>query len=173
MPELNKIFHANCYIDGTTNLLGRFSELKLPDIAPTQVEHKGVGMFGSVELPAGLAALTLTVKWNGFYADITKFQTNPFKGHRLQIRGNVETHTSEGRVAEVPLIVTVSGRWKKAGGRTFKPMESGETDDEVACTYIKADLNGEELYEIDVHANIYRVAGEDLLETMRQNIGAS
>lgn len=171
MTDVSKIYHANLYIDGTNSMLGRLSEIKLPDRVANTEEHKALGMVGTLELPTGLAAMVMTFKWNGFYADVKKFSGNPFKGRRFQLRANHETFGEGGRIAEVPLVVTVGGTFKKAGASTFKPMEAGETDDEVAVSYIKAELDGDELYEIDVLNNIWRVGGEDVLETMRQNLG--
>lgn len=171
MTAVNKIFHANAYVDGTTSLLSRFSEMKLPDLSVAMAEHKGGGMFGTLELPSGLAALTVTVKVSGLYPDLQKFGGNPFATRRIQVRANVETHDADGRIAELPLVCTIGGRWKKLGGLTIKPQENTDLDDEVAVHYIKTVLGGDELYEIDVHANIYRVGGVDLLETMRKNLG--
>jgi P2 family phage contractile tail tube protein len=169
---LNKIFNANCYVEGTTNLLGKFSELKLPDLQSVMHEHKGVGMFGTVELPAGLQVLKMSVKWNGFYPEVAKFSSNHYTARRIQVRANVEVYDATGRAAELPLVVTAAGRWTKAGGLTFKGQESSEIDDELTLTYIKTELDSVELYEVDVLANKYVVDGVDLLATMRANIGA-
>ena len=173
MTEISKVYHANVYVDGTTSLLGQLSEVKLPDIALATSEHKGLGMFGTVELPSGIGALVMALKWSGFYADAKKLGANPFKSRRIQIRANHETYDEGGRIAEVALVITVAGSWKKAGGDTFKGQEASDTDDEVTCTYLKCELDGVELYEIDVINNIYKVDGEDLLENMRKNLGES
>jgi len=169
--QVSKVFHANCYLDGTNSLLGKFSEMKLPDIAPAMQEHKGVGMFGTLELPGGLGPLVLTAKWNGFYPDVLAASADPFTARRFQVRANVETHNQLGRIAEVPLVALLMGRWKKAGGATFKPQESGEFDDEIACTLVQVSIGGVEQYCIDVLNNIYRVGGVDRLAAMRANIG--
>lgn len=171
MPEVNKVYHANVYIDGTNNQVGRLSEVKLPDLAPIMSEHKAIGQFGTLELPAGLGVLTLTCKWNGYYPDVMKMAADPFRTRRFQIRGNLETYGTEGRLAQVPIIVQVGGRWKKAGGATFKAQESGEFDDEITCNYYRCEVDGRELYEIDVVNNIWKVDGRDLLEILRKNLG--
>jgi P2 family phage contractile tail tube protein len=169
--QVNKIFHSNVYIDGTNSQIGRASETQLPSIAAVTSEHKGLGMFGTLELPAGLQALVVSVKWAGFYADLKRFGANPFMARRLQWRASLETYDQNGRVAEVPVVFTAAGSWKSSGGGTFKPQEASEFDDELTCTYCKLEVDGEEIYEIDLINNVYRVDGEDLLATMRANLG--
>ncbi len=43
--QINRITNANIYLDGN-NLLGRASEIKLPDISMIMQEHKALGMVG-------------------------------------------------------------------------------------------------------------------------------
>ncbi|AMC34664.1 phage major tail tube protein [Janthinobacterium sp. B9-8] len=40
-----------------------------------------------------------------------------------------------------------------------------------SATYLKQVMGGKELLELDYMANTFRVNGEDMLETYRQNIG--
>lgn len=173
MTDIQKIYHSTLYVDGDVDMLGKFAEVKVPDLTATVNEHRGGGMFAPVELVSGLEKLVLSVKWNTYFPEAVKFGANPFKARRLQIRGNHETHNADGLAAQVPVVITVQGSWKKAGGFTFKPGEHGDTDDEVACTYLRVEVDGVELYEIDVLNNIYKVGGDDLLATMRQNLGGS
>lgn len=168
--QISKAFNANIYIDGTNDQLGRASEVKLPDVAPEMVEHKGLGMIGTVELPSGLKAMTMSVKWAGIYADSIKFGGNPFRAHRFQLRASVETYDAHGRSSETPLVVLFSGTWKKAGGITFKPKEGTESEDEVAVSYIKVILGGRPLYEVDVLNNVWLVGGEDVIANLKANL---
>jgi P2 family phage contractile tail tube protein len=170
--QVSKVFNANVYIDGTNEQIGRASEIKLPDIAATVSEHKGLGMVGTLELPSGLQAMVLAIKWSGFYGDQVRFGGNPFQARKLQIRASHETYGAEGRVEQLPLVVLATGHWKKMAPGTFKPQEAADGyDDELAVSYLKISLDGTELLEVDVFQNIWRVDGEDVLETMRQNLG--
>jgi P2 family phage contractile tail tube protein len=172
MPiQVNKIFNANIYLDGTNNLIGRAAEVTLPEISVATSEHSGLGMVGTLELPAGLQAMTLQIKWSGFYADHMKAGANPFKAHKFQVRGSVETYGAEGRVAEAPVVWHVTASWKKAALGGVKPKEAAEFEDELAATYVKVVHDGEELLEVDVLQNIWRAAGEDVLANYRKNIG--
>ncbi|MBK1691202.1 hypothetical protein CKO33_03355 [Ectothiorhodospira mobilis] len=76
---------ANVYLDGTNNLIGRAGEVTLPEISPAMSEHSGLGMLGTLELPAGLEALSMSTKWTGFYADHLRAGATPFRAHQFQI----------------------------------------------------------------------------------------
>jgi uncharacterized protein len=167
---ISKIFNANIYIDGTTELLGRAKECKLPDITTKMVEHTALGLAGTLELPAGLDKMSITVKWQGFYADLVKCGVNPFTSHKLQIRANHETFTTGGRTEQKSLVIHVTGSWKKFSMGNLKAQDASESDDELSVTYIKCILDGEELFEIDVFANVWKVAGVDILEAFRTNL---
>lgn len=168
--EIRKIFNANVYIDGTNSLLGRAREIVLPNIAVNVEEHKALGMIGALELPVGLAPLVTTITWAGWYAD--RFaHFNPFRAHKLQVRASVETFGAGGRVSEQALVVVLTAAWKNAPLGTLAAGAGGEVQDELATTYVRVALDGDELFEVDVNANIWRVNGEDLLEQYRANLG--
>lgn len=169
--ELNKVFNANVYLDGAMSLIGRAGELTLPEMSVATSEHKGLGMFGTLELPAGLEALTAEVKWTGFYADHLRAASNPFKSHQLQVRGNLETWGAAGRIREVPVVWHMTASWKTAKLGVLKPSEAGEFDDELSVSYVKVVHDGTAVCEIDVFNNIWTVNGEDILARWRANLG--
>lgn len=45
--QINRITNANIYLDGN-NLLGRATEIKLPDVSLIMQEHKALGMVGKI-----------------------------------------------------------------------------------------------------------------------------
>lgn len=170
--DISKIYNANVYVDGTNNLLGKASELTLPDIVANVEEHKALGMIGSIELPTGLALMTMTMKWAGFYPEVLARGANPFVSHTLQVRANVQTFDASGLVDEQAFKAVVRGRWKKTPGGSFAAQTSTEFEDELTVSYIKVTLGDRELVEIDVAENVWRVDGEDLLANFRRNLGA-
>jgi len=170
MPEYNKVFNANVYL-ADKSLVGRAQEVGLPDLEFSQHEHTGLGMFGSIEMPQGLNALTASIKWNGFYADHLKHGSNPFKRHSFQIRGSVDVNAPGGRVEELPVVWHLNAGWKKQGLGSPKPKEAMEFEDELAVTYVKVTHGGTDVMEIDVFENIWIVDGEDVMATWRENLG--
>jgi len=170
--SIQKLFNANVYLDGNLDLMGRASEITLPKLKPTTNEHTGVGMVGSLVLPAGgLQEQELEIKWAGFYQDHLRAAANPFETNNLQIRGNLETHDNSGRSQQQPYILKVTGWWKEAGLGTVKPREAADGyDDTLTLNYLSLKVGGADLLEIDVFNNIWRSGGEDLMATYRQNV---
>lgn len=173
MPlSIQKIFNANIYLDGTTDLIGRAAEIQLPKITAKTEEHIGTGMVGVLDLPTGLEKMELKIKWAGFYADHVLAGANPFKSHKLLIRAAHETYTNEGLAEEQSLTIHATGSWKEGVGGTIKPRAAADGfDDTISLSYFKVKLAATELLEIDVHNNIWIVGGEDVLSTYRANIG--
>lgn len=168
--QLNRITNANIYVDGNC-LLGQADEVKLPDITAIMTEHKALGMVGKIELPAGFDKLEGEIKWNSHYRDVWLKMNDPFTMVQLQIRNNVETYGSMGRMQQVPLVTFLSVMFKKNPMGTFKQNENAEFPSSFACYYVKQQLNGEDMIELDVLANIYKVNGVDRLDIYRNNIG--
>lgn len=168
--QLNTLSNANIYIDGNC-LLGRAEEFKLPDIKFKMAEHKAVGMVGAIKLPNGFEALEGEVKWNSFYLDLWPKLLDPFSAVQMQARGNLETHTSQGRTAQVPYVVFLTAQFYEVPSGAFKQNDKAEFPSKYYATYIKQQVAGLDVLEIDTMANIYKVNGVDKLDMYRNNIG--
>jgi len=168
--QVNRIVNANIYIEGV-NMLGRAEEIKLPDIAAIMSEHKALGMIGKMELPSGFDKLEGEIKWNSLYEEAAKYMANPFKALQLQCRSSIETYASGGRIEEVPLVTHLTVMFKKNPLGAFKQHDNAEFSSAFSATYIKQVIKGKDVLELDYMANIFKVNGEDLLATYRDNIG--
>ncbi|MBS1186684.1 MAG: phage major tail tube protein [Burkholderiaceae bacterium] len=167
---INRITNANIYIDGNS-MLGRAEEIKLPDITVMMAEHKALGMVGKIELPSGFDKLEGEIKWNSLYREVAAKVANPYKAVQLQCRSNVETYGSQGRVEEVSLVTHLTVMFKKNPMGTFKQHDNAEFPSQFVATYIKQQINGEDILELDYMANIFIVGGEDQLASYRASIG--
>lgn len=167
---INRVTNANCYIEGSSQL-GKVEEATLPDIEAIMAEHKALGMVGQTELPAGLQKMSAKLKFSSFYRDVLAAAGNVFRSLQLQLRASVETYDGSGRTKEVPLVVTLTGTFKKLPLGTFKQHESVTLDTELNVTAVKFVIDGQTTLELDVLANIYKVNGVDQLATFRTNIG--
>jgi P2 family phage contractile tail tube protein len=168
--QINRIVNANIYANGNS-LLGRAEEIKLPDVTATMTEHKALGMVGKIELPSGFEKLEGEIKWNSLYDDASALMANPFKTVQLQCRSNIETYGAQGRMEERSLVTYLTVMFKKNPLGTFKQHDNAEFSSGFACTYVKQVIDGREVLELDVLANIFRVNGEDMLAAYRRNIG--
>ncbi|MEX3555336.1 MAG: phage major tail tube protein [Burkholderia gladioli] len=168
--QINRITNANIYLNGNC-LLGTAEEIALPDISIKETDHKALGMVGSIVLPSGFDKLEGKIKWNSFYIDIWRQFGNPFVPVSLQCRCSVETYTSQGRTAQVPLVTFVTATLKKLPLGTFKQHDNAEFQSEFTATYVKQQMNGADVMELDVMANVFKVNGVDQLDIYKTNIG--
>lgn len=168
--QLNRVTNANIYVDGNC-LLGKAEEIKLPDITAMMSEHKALGMVGKIELPSGFEKMEGEIKWNSFYRDVWLKMNNAYSMVQLQVRSSVETYGAMGRMQQQPLVTFLSVMFKKNPMGTFKQNDNAEFSSSFACYYIKQQLAGEDMLELDVLANIYKVGGVDQLDIYRNNIG--
>lgn len=169
--EIQKLTNMNVYIDGA-NFLGRAGELTLPNIKDVMAEHKGLGMFGKTQVPSGIDTMEATIKWVAPSKEAMRAFADPRVAPTLQFRGSLETHNGGGLASEVPVVIDLVGRRMERNLGSAKKNEAVEPETKLTLTYFKLTVDGEEIEEIDVLENIYKVDGVDILATYRRNIGA-
>ncbi|AWY03254.1 hypothetical protein SAMN05421675_1369 [Pasteurella multocida] len=167
---INQIINANVYMDGNS-LLGKAKEFKLPDIEFEQIEHKGLGLVGTIKLPSGIAALEGEVTWDSFYPEVRAKAYNPMKNVQLMARSNLQVFDARGLVAEEPMVTIMNVSFSKTTGGSLKNKEATEHADTFQVHSIKQTVGGKEIFFYDAFANILRVNGQDVLQKYRTNIG--
>lgn len=168
---INSITNANLYI-GTENFFGKIKELALPEGAIKTVEYAALGMLGTIDLPSGFEKLEGKITWASFYADALKKTGKAFEMNTYQARASIKQYSSGGGlIGEVPLVATLRGTAKNLPMGNFKQNEAVEAETNLTFSYIKLTMNGEDIYEVDVVNNIYKVGGVDQLTAYRNNIG--
>lgn len=168
---IHRITNANVYMDGA-NLLGRAEEIDLPPVKVKLAEHKALGMIGTIRAFAGIEALEGKIKWASLYADVLKKAANPFRPVQLQVRGSLEEWNSQaGRNSEKPVVAVIQALFKTFPMGNYKQHENVEVETEFDAWMVKLTAGGQDILEIDVAANIYKVGGADVLATYRANIG--
>ncbi len=168
--QINRATNCNVFIDGSA-LLGRAEEINLPTIKHKLAEHKALGMIGTVEFWSGIEKAECKIKWNSYYGDALKNAANPFQTVQLMARASVETYDSTGRTSETPLVITMTAAFKDLPGGNFKQHDNVELESNLSIYAFKMALGGEDIVELDVLANVYKVNGEDMLATYKSNIG--
>lgn len=167
---VNKLYNANVYVNGAS-FLGRAEEVTLPKVQAKMVEHKALGMFGVVETAAGIEKMEAKIKWNSLYPEVLGEIANPYKSVSIQVRASLETYDSTGRIAEKPVTAFMTAQFKNFPGIGFKHQDNAEVETDLAVSYYKLTIDGEDIIEADVFANIWKVNGEDILATFKANIG--
>jgi uncharacterized protein len=168
--QINSLTNANIYIDGT-GLLGRAQEIEIAQPKHRMIDYKGLGMAGTAELWAGVEKLESRIKWTSFDAETLTTAASPFSSHQFQARGNLEQYTSQGRIAELPVVYLMTGVFKDAGNPIFRQHQMVETTTSISVYHCELYVGGVQIYLYDVFANIYVVGGVDQLATFRSNLG--
>lgn len=169
--SINRITNANIYMDGAS-LLGRAEEVNLPSIVYKMVEHKALGMVGTMEFFAGIEKMESKIKWNSYYPETMKKMGNPFKNVDIQVRGSLEEYGAPGRSDENPVVCYMKAAPKTFPMGNYKQHDNVEIESNLAVYYCKMEIDGVAIIEIDVLANIYKVDGVDLLAKYKANTGA-
>ena len=167
---VNRVTNANVYMDGNS-FMGKAEEVDLPMVKHIMSEHKALGIIGKPEFWAGLDKMEAKIKWNSIYPEVAGRIADPFTSVQLQVRASVETYGSQGRTLQVPMVCHMTGTFSEVPLGNYKQHDNVELQSSLSVTYIKQVIDGEEVLEIDVMANIYKVNGVDLLADYKANIG--
>ena len=157
-------------MDGAS-LLGRAEEVELAFPKAKMVDHKGLGMFGTGEFPAGIDKLEAKLKWISVYEEVMA-NMSIFASHQFQIRASKEMYTSQGRTAEIPFIGLMTAQFKEGGPLNFKQHEQVDFPTTLVVYHCEYYIGGTQFLLYDLMANMYVVNGVDQLAQFRANIGA-
>lgn len=168
--EIHRITNANVYLDGQ-GLLGRAEEVQLPTVKAKMVEHKALGMVGTIEAFAGIEKLDGKIKWASFYPDVMAKTANPFRAVRLQVRGSMAIMVGGSVSRQAPAVAQLTVAFKGLPLGTYKQHDNVELETDFTAYYVKLTVDGQAVIELDTMANIYKAGGQDLLAQYRANIG--
>lgn len=167
---INRITNANVYLNGV-NLLGRAEEVELPQPKSVMVEHKGLGLYAKAKLPAGLDNLEAKIKWASLYPEVLGAAFIPMQASSVMVRADMQQIGPQGLVGEVPVVAMMTALFHEMPA--FKVVKHENSDNQSALTvyYYRLVIAGVDQLEVDVFANIYKVAGIDQLAQFRANQG--
>jgi len=168
IPE--KLINLRVYQDGN-DLLG-VADADLPDLEYMSETVKGAGVAGEVESPTigHFQKMTLKLSWR----TVTKpliFLAKP-KIHALDLRGAIQVcDPANGELKVKALRVAVRTLPKKTGLGKMEMGGAGDASNEFEVIYIKIDLDGETLAEIDKYNYICIIDGTDYLAEVKKALG--
>lgn len=168
IPQL--LINARVYNSGNA-LLG-VADAEIGDLEFLSESITGLGIAGELDLPVlgHLKALSLKLKWNSVCEQALDLMAP--KAHQLAIYASLQNwQYSQGTFAAVPCRVICRAVPKKAGVGKFEPGKKMEPESEFELPYLKMSINGKDVLEIDKMNFICRVASEDCLADIRQQLG--
>lgn len=168
--EISQITEANFYI-GEADLLGRTKELKLPDLEWEMKPKEALGMIGKIELPKGIKELKGDLTLNSIDKTAFRHFAWPKKVHQCQVFGNLEFWDTEGVKDEIPYKIMMRAIFGKVPLGNFKQMEEGDWPTTLHIQYLKQSVGSDVIFEFDALKNIYKVADQDMMTKLRNNLG--
>lgn len=152
-------------------LAGLIPKLVLPVLARKLEDHYVGGMGGPVKIDFGQEAMQLGVTLSQHQREvINSFGDPDAAGALFRFMGAFQADDTQP-VEQVE--ITVRGRLGKLDFGTAEMGKLVETEVEMPLTYFKYTSNGQEVIEIDLIANIFRVNGRDRNADIRRAIGQS
>lgn len=170
IPEVLPGF--NIY-DGTTGdkLIGVTGEMPIANLQAMTAEIRGAGIAGSYNAPVigYFQDISQDIPFRAMYPQVTKFM-NPLKKCIISVRGLMQVmNRNTGLRDRVPIRYVVGGAGVSINPGTMQlgnPMGSTLT---ISATYVRFEVGGEKLIEIDKVNQVCVIDGEDLLEEIRNN----
>ncbi len=169
MIEINKVTNARVYINGT-DFIARAEEIDLPKVKFKTTELKALGLVGEADLHTTVDKMEARIKFNSIYPDFIAYASDPTKVHTVIVRAPVQVYTQNGMSVK-PLKAELRGFFKEFDTGKLKKGDNAEAEASMSVIYYKLEVDGKEVYEIDVFNNILKINGEDKLRDYRQAIG--
>jgi len=166
----NRLTTAVLYIDGK-NTYGKVEEVNNPDVKSKMIDHKTLGMNGTLELPSGMDKMEASFKTNGPFPEVQAMSADPWTPHTLMFRGNLENFTGQARTSQVPYVCIWKGTFKGASLGDAKQHENMGMNYTFNVSYVKLEVDGVARIEIDIINNIHKVNGVDMLGLAKSNLG--
>jgi len=175
MPGLNMpnvLKDANVYIDGS-DFLGK-AEVKLPKVTHVTVEHQAMNISGKVEfpLPGIVEKLEGNIKFKSYNEEALKRLYYVSQAQQIDVYASVQKYNAQtGVMEEFPVKAVIKAFFKEVDHPEFKQAQEEAAEISYSAVYYKLVVNGEDVVEVDPINYVYKVAGQDLLETTKTNLG--
>ena len=169
----NVLNDANVYVDGK-QWLGA-AEVNLPEINHKVLDFNIFGVAGGMEVPliGHIDKMKLTIKFKSIDKDVFGKLVNSAKAPLLDIRAAVQKYNPVvGQMKFFPVKVIAKGFFYKVKWPAFKQGSDDTADAEFEVHYLKVEVDGKEVLEIDKFNYIYRIEDRDLLAEVRSALGA-
>lgn len=165
-PRILKNFNA--FVNGR-GYAGAIDEVELPEITIKTEEHRAGGMDGTAEIDMGMEAMSAKLSFSDPDPQLFKLVgTASANSARIQVRGSYVRDSDNTRIR---VVVEMGGAFKKLTMGTWKPGDKAMNEFEVRLNYLRIEIAGEDVIEIDVENMIRNIGGVDQLAGIRADIG--
>lgn len=167
---MNKQFDkmaAFAVFEGVEQQVG-IADVDLPDLDYMNDKISGAGIAGEVEMPTigHMTSMKTKISWRTINKNAVKLSTP--ETHDLVFRGAQQVmNTSTGEIEIERIRINIRCMPRKTSLGKMDINKKTDTDNEVETLYLKLEIDGEKLIEIDKFNYICYIYGKDYLEDIR------
>jgi len=168
VPELLRNFRV--YDEGN-DLLG-ISDVEMPSLEAMTETVKGAGIAGEIDSPVvgHFGSMELKLNWRTVIKNNTSLAAP--RSHQLDLRGDQQTYDSSAGVYKTSALkVVVRGVPKTTELGKMDVGTSTDTSNTFEVNYLKVDIDGRTVIEIDKYNYICKIDGIDYLSESREALG--
>ncbi|EAT8301191.1 phage major tail tube protein, partial [Salmonella enterica subsp. enterica serovar Birkenhead] len=115
-------------------------------------------------------SMSVSLKWRTLTADGTNLFLS--SSHQVDFRGSQQVYDAgTGKYKTVPIRASMKLNPKKLDLGSLQVSKATDTENEFEVLYLKLFINGKEVLEIDKLNYICIFNGEDILQTVRDDLG--
>jgi P2 family phage contractile tail tube protein len=162
LPRVIKNFNA--FVDGRS-YFGKATEATLPQPKIMTEAHRGAGMDGPVGIDMGMEGLSSDIT---FAEHDRNLLARLGKQTRFVLRPAMGSATDTGATA---VIATIGGLISASETGGLKPGTNATLKMVMDVRYYRLEIDGEEIYEIDLVNAVRRINGVDQLADIRRAMG--
>lgn len=169
IPEL--INDMRVYLEGADDLIS-VKTMELPKFESATEDITGIGVAGTISAPVlgHFGSMETTLEWQV----PTKTSTQLYAGKTVSLDGYADIQGFDGgetAYTHDQYHVTIRGRVKSHEPGTLEAQKAMNSKTTIETHYIKIELGGSTLAEVDKYGYKCVIGSTDLLEEVRKNIG--
>lgn len=168
--KITTITNGNLYLNGN-NYAGTVDSIKLPDIKQKTQDVMPLGSIGTVQVPAGLEAMEMSMTISAFNDSIINELSDPYKAQNLQVRGEVLEHNANGTTTTRKYVFLATGRCSSITMGDFKAHELVKQEVTFTITSMTIKLDDVEQIHINIMTAEHRVRGNNIKGNYKTNLG--
>lgn len=154
----------NAFIDGF-GYFGKTTTAKLPVLKIKGEDHRGAGMDAPVSIDMGMDGMSSEIEFAEWSPELLQlFGTKK----RLILRPGA---LGEDSFVADAYIATIGGRWSGAEMDGLEQGKGAKLKLTTSVDYYRLEMNGKEMFEIDVENGKRIIGGTDQLADMRRAMG--
>lgn len=169
VPEV--INDVRVYLNGSDNAITA-SKIELPEIKSLKADVTGIGLAGKIEAPiqGHFDTMECTISWQV----PTKDNAQLFGGEVISLEAYADVQAFDGgenKYIHDQFRVALRGRIKSMKSGSLESGSTSDTETVIEVHYIKEDMSGVNLVEIDKYGYKCIINGTDIMAPIRANLG--